>query len=147
MFSIDPFVLNAKFNQINEEYSEIKHAEMPWKHVCTSLACNTTLLQELTVYATNEEGISGLTYRDAKELETSRLYLLYFFRFILHIIIIVGFEVLTVVSTKMAVFWVSVVLTVSIIRSMTSETSVNSYQSTRRYNPEDSHLHLTPCSS
>jgi hypothetical protein len=30
---------------------------------------------------------------------------------------------------KMAVFW------------LTSETSVNFYQTTRRYNPEDSHLH------
>jgi hypothetical protein len=27
----------------------------------------------------------------------------------------------------------------------TSETSVNSYQSTRRYNPEDSHLRSLPC--
>jgi hypothetical protein len=39
---------------------------------------------------------------------------------------------------------VSEVLSASIIRRMeavqTSETSVNSYQSTRRYNPEDSHL-------
>jgi hypothetical protein len=35
----------------------------------------------------------------------------------------VGFEVFTVVSTKMAVFWV-----------------VNFYQTTWRYNPEDSHL-------
>jgi hypothetical protein len=35
----------------------------------------------------------------------------------------VGFEVPTAVSTKMAVFWVVV------------------YQTTRHYNPEDSHLH------
>jgi hypothetical protein len=35
----------------------------------------------------------------------------------------VGFEVLTAVSMKMAVFWV-----------------VNFYQTTRCYNPEDSHL-------
>jgi hypothetical protein len=27
----------------------------------------------------------------------------------------------------------------------TSETSVNFYQSTRRYNPEDGHLHCTEC--
>jgi hypothetical protein len=40
--------------------------------------------------------------------------------------ILVGFEVLTAVSTKMAV--------------RTSETLVNFYQTTRRYNPEDSHL-------
>jgi hypothetical protein len=37
---------------------------------------------------------------------------------------LVGFEVLTAVSTKMAVFWVVVYF----------------YQTTRRYNPEDSHL-------
>jgi hypothetical protein len=35
----------------------------------------------------------------------------------------VGFEVLTAASMTMAVFWV-----------------VNFYQTTRRYNPEDSHL-------
>jgi hypothetical protein len=47
--------------------------------------------------------------------------------------------------TKMAVFWV---VAVSIIRAIalmmeaarTSETLVNFYQTTRRYNPEDSHL-------
>jgi hypothetical protein len=60
---------------------------------------------------------------------------------------------------KMAVFWVvapcslvkvtnvSDVLAASIIRAMTmeaartSKTSVNFYQTTRRYNPKDSHLH------
>jgi hypothetical protein len=59
---------------------------------------------------------------------------------------------------KIAVFWVvaqyslekftdvSEVLVASIIRAMmeaasTSETSVNFYQTTRRNNPEDSHLH------
>jgi hypothetical protein len=48
----------------------------------------------------------------------------------------------------MAVFWVSEVLAAaSIIRALmteaarTSETLVNFYQTTRRYNPEDSHLH------
>jgi hypothetical protein len=53
----------------------------------------------------------------------------------------------------MAVFWVVVVVVVSevlvasIIREMTMEaastpeTSVNFYQTTRRNNPEDSHLH------
>jgi hypothetical protein len=56
---------------------------------------------------------------------------------------------------KMAVFWVvepcslvevyniSEVLAASIIRAMSkdySETLVNFYQTTRRYNPEDSHL-------
>jgi hypothetical protein len=50
---------------------------------------------------------------------------------------------------KMDVFWVVVpcslvseVLAASII-IITSETSVNFYQTTRRYNPEDSHLHLS----
>jgi hypothetical protein len=54
------------------------------------------------------------------------------------------------VSLNMAVFWyefinVSDVCTVSIIMEISlmmeiSETLVNSYQSTRRYSPEDSHL-------
>jgi hypothetical protein len=66
-----------------------------------------------------------------------------------------------VVSTKMAVFWViyhcvvwqkftnvSEVLAASIIRAMleaarTSETLVNFYQNTRRYNPEDTNLRNT----
>jgi hypothetical protein len=69
----------------------------------------------------------------------------------------VRFKVLTVASMKMAVFWIAApfslvevyhcleVLAVSIIRAMdtaenTSETSVNLYQTTCRYNPEDSHL-------
>jgi hypothetical protein len=43
-------------------------------------------------------------------------------------------EVLTAVSIKMAV----IALTMEAVQ--TSETSVNSYQSTRRYDPEDSHL-------
>jgi hypothetical protein len=73
----------------------------------------------------------------------------------------VGFEVLTALSMKMAVFWVvaqcSLVevyqrfrgpccLHPSIIR--TSETLVNFYQTTRRYNPEDRHLQVPfSCSS
>jgi hypothetical protein len=41
---------------------------------------------------------------------------------------------------KMAVFWVvAIALMMEAVR--TSETSVNLYQSKRRYNPEDSHLH------
>jgi hypothetical protein len=43
----------------------------------------------------------------------------------------VGFKVLTVVSIIMAMMEAA----------RTSETSVNFYQTTRRYNPEDSHLH------
>jgi hypothetical protein len=43
----------------------------------------------------------------------------------------VGFEVLTAVNTKIAVFWVV---------APTFETLANFYQTTRRYNPEDSHL-------
>jgi hypothetical protein len=62
----------------------------------------------------------------------------------------VGFEVLTAVSTKMAVFWV--VTPCSLIALMmeaarTSETLINFYQTTRRYNPEDSHLPFIPCCS
>jgi hypothetical protein len=49
----------------------------------------------------------------------------------------VGFEVLTAVSTKMAVFWV---IALMMEAARTSETLVNFYQTTRSYNPEDSHL-------
>jgi hypothetical protein len=38
---------------------------------------------------------------------------------------------------KMAVFWVALMMEAVQI----SQTSVNSHQSTRRYNPEDGHLH------
>jgi hypothetical protein len=66
---------------------------------------------------------------------------------------LIGFEVFSAVSTKMAVFRqkftnVSEVLVVPIIRAIalmmeaarTSKTLVNFYQTTRRFNPEDSHL-------
>jgi hypothetical protein len=60
---------------------------------------------------------------------------------------IVGFGVLTAVSTKMAVFWavapcslVEVLIALMMEGARTSETLVNFYQTTRRYNPEDSHL-------
>jgi hypothetical protein len=81
----------------------------------------------------------------------------------------VGFEVLTAVSTKMVVFWVVATCSLvevyqrfrgpcclhnqgAIIRAIalmmeaarTSETLVNFYQTTRRYNPEDSHLRAPP---
>jgi hypothetical protein len=68
----------------------------------------------------------------------------------------VGFEILMAVSTKMAVFWVVAPCSLvevyqhfrgpccSIIRA--SETLVNFYQTTWRYNPEDSRLRLLPCS-
>jgi hypothetical protein len=46
----------------------------------------------------------------------------------------VGFEVLTAVSTKMAIFWVAIALMMEVARS--SETLVNFYQTSRRYNPE-----------
>jgi hypothetical protein len=63
----------------------------------------------------------------------------------------VGFEVLTAVSTKMAVFWVVLCSLVEVNQcfllivlmmeaARTSETLVNVYQTTRRYNPEESYL-------
>jgi hypothetical protein len=60
----------------------------------------------------------------------------------------VGFEVLTAVSMKMAVFWVVAPCSLRAIALMmeaarTSETLLNFYQNTRCYNPEDSHLQLT----
>jgi hypothetical protein len=48
-----------------------------------------------------------------------------------------GLEVLTAVSTKMAV------IALMMEAARTSETLVNFYQTTRRYNPEDSHLRCT----
>jgi hypothetical protein len=42
----------------------------------------------------------------------------------------------------MAIFWV-IALMMEAVR--TSETLVNFYQTTRRYNPEDSHLRLEEC--
>jgi hypothetical protein len=55
--------------------------------------------------------------------------------------VLVGFEVLTAVSTKVAVF--CVVVPCSLVEAArTSEMSVNFYQNTRHYNPEDSHLRV-----
>jgi hypothetical protein len=42
-------------------------------------------------------------------------------------------------KVKIAVFWVVIALMMETAR--TSETLVNFYQTTRRYNPEDSQLH------
>jgi hypothetical protein len=64
---------------------------------------------------------------------------------------LVGFEVFTAASMKMAVFWVVAPCNlVDVYRRFrgirpddggsTSETLVNFYDNTRRYNPEDSHL-------
>jgi hypothetical protein len=62
------------------------------------------------------------------------------------------FEVLTAVSTKMAVFWVVApcslvevykcfrVIALMMEAARTSEKLVNIYQTIRCYNPEDSHL-------
>jgi hypothetical protein len=55
----------------------------------------------------------------------------------------VGFEFLTLVGTTMAVF--SVIkpkIALVMEAAITSETLVNFYQTTRRYNPEDRHLHI-----
>jgi hypothetical protein len=43
---------------------------------------------------------------------------------------------------KMAVFWV-VAIALMMETARTSETLVNFYQTTRRYNPEDSRLRVT----
>jgi hypothetical protein len=66
-------------------------------------------------------------------------------RWINFLLFFVEFEVLTAVSTKITVFWV--VAPCSLVALMmeaarTSETLVNFYQTTRRYNPESSHLRL-----
>jgi hypothetical protein len=61
------------------------------------------------------------------------------FHLIIIIITFVGFEVLTAVSMKIAVF--RVVAPCSLVAARTSETLVNFYQTTRCYNPEDSNLH------
>jgi hypothetical protein len=47
---------------------------------------------------------------------------------------------------KTGVFWVEAPCNLVIavmMEASTSETSVNFYQTTRRFNPEDNHLHLT----
>jgi hypothetical protein len=54
----------------------------------------------------------------------------------------VGFEVLTAASMKMAVFWVVAPCSLMMEAASTSETSVNFYQTTRRYNPEESYLQV-----
>jgi hypothetical protein len=50
----------------------------------------------------------------------------------------VWLDVLMAVNIKLAVFWVVARLMMEAVQA--SGTLVNSYQSTRRYNPEDSHL-------
>jgi hypothetical protein len=70
----------------------------------------------------------------------------------------VGFEVLMAVCVKMAVFWVvalsslievyqcfrgtRLLIALMMEAASTSETLVNFCQTTQRYNPEDSHLHM-----
>jgi hypothetical protein len=48
-----------------------------------------------------------------------------------------------VLSTKMAVVWVLIAVMMEAVR--TSEMLVHFYQTTQRYNPEDSHLHRLDC--
>jgi hypothetical protein len=52
----------------------------------------------------------------------------------------VGFEVLTEVTTKKAVFCA---IALMMVAARTSKPFVNSYHATRRYNPENSHLSTT----
>jgi hypothetical protein len=67
----------------------------------------------------------------------------------LHKWFLVGFQVLTAASMKRAVFWVVAPCSLVEVQghalmleaARTSESSVDFYQTTRRYNPEDSHLH------
>jgi hypothetical protein len=54
-------------------------------------------------------------------------------------VIQVGFEILTAVSTKMAGFWVLAPIALMMEAARTSETLVNFYQTTWRYNPEENH--------
>jgi hypothetical protein len=64
----------------------------------------------------------------------------------------------TLLTVKMAVFWVvtpcslveasevhaaSIIIVLMMEAASISETMVNFYQTTRRYNPEDSHLHTS----
>jgi hypothetical protein len=57
---------------------------------------------------------------------------------ILITVIVVGFEILTTAIVKMAVFWVVMPCSLSIVLMMeaasTSETLLNLYQTTRHYN-------------
>jgi hypothetical protein len=54
----------------------------------------------------------------------------------------VGFEVFSAARMKMAVFWVLAPCSLTMEAARTSDTLANFYKTTRRYNPEDSHLHV-----
>jgi hypothetical protein len=54
---------------------------------------------------------------------------------------VIGSPYILDLRLKMAVFWVVAPCALMMEAASTSEASVNFHQTTRRYNPEDSHLH------
>jgi hypothetical protein len=58
-------------------------------------------------------------------------------------LLLINFNGITQIPLKMAIFWdVAMMIALMMMEAAsTSETSVNFYQTTRRNNPQDSHLH------